>query len=67
MSELFVFGLAGESPLVGITTAFSTGISTMVADTFTMLAAIVPIVLPLMGAAIAIAYCVKFIKKLSHS
>lgn len=47
-----------------ISDAFKTGMTTMVTDTMGMIAALVPIVIPLLGASIAVAYAIKYIKKI---
>lgn len=66
MSNLFVAGLSGDSVSVysSIADAFKTGMGTMVTDTIGMIAALVPIVIPLMGASIAVGYTIRFVKKL---
>lgn len=54
----------GGASMASISTAFQAAMTTMVSDTFTMVAALVPIVVPLLGASIAVAYAIKYVKRL---
>lgn len=56
--------LADVSAYASISDAFKTGMGTMVTDTIAMVAALVPIVIPLLGTTIAVGYTIRFVKKL---
>ena len=48
-----------------ITTAFTTGVEGIVADVTSLAAGILPVALPLLGIGIAVAYALKFTKKVT--
>lgn len=63
---MFTVGLSeAPSSIASISTAFQSGMTSMVSDTMSMVAALVPVIVPLMGASIAIAYTIKFVKKIA--
>ncbi|MEG1011567.1 MAG: hypothetical protein RSD27_01735 [Ruthenibacterium sp.] len=47
-----------------ISDAFKSGMTTMVSDTMGMVAALVPVIIPLLGASIAVAYAIKYVKRI---
>ena len=65
MAAPIILASAGAADTETITTALTTATQTMITDTFSAIAAIVPIVLPLIGASIVIAYVIKFIKRIT--
>lgn len=55
----------GVSSISTITDTLTSSFSTMVSDCFTMIATLVPIVLPLLGASVVVAYGIKTFRKIT--
>ena len=49
----------------GITTAFTSGVSTIVADCTGVIEGVLPVALPLLGLSIAVVFGLKFVKKIT--
>lgn len=54
----------GPSSAATITSALTTATTSMISDSMTMIGTLVPVVLPLLGASILVAYGIKFIKRI---
>lgn len=64
LQNLMVGGAEVLTGFPALQASFTTGMTDMVANTFGMVAVLVPIGLPLFGASVAIAYAIKFIRKI---
>lgn len=49
----------------GITTAFTSGVSTIVANCTSLVEGILPVALPLLGLSIAVVFGIRFVKKVT--
>lgn len=65
VAGMSVSAFASTSAYSDMGTAFQTGISEMITETMAVVAALVPVTIPLMGLGILVAYVVKFIKKIA--
>lgn len=60
-----VAGVEGSSTMQTLTEAMKGSFETMVSDSMSMIAMLVPIVLPLVGAGLVVAYGIKTFKKVT--
>lgn len=49
----------------GITTAFTSGVTSIVADCTSLIEGVLPVALPLLGLSIAVVFGIKFVKKIT--